>query len=44
LRASVGGITLSGSGLIGAVGGALAPYFAPLINNYLAILVEGNGI
>ncbi|HJY81688.1 MAG TPA: IPT/TIG domain-containing protein [Candidatus Binatia bacterium] len=44
LRASVGGAQMSGSGLAGQLASLLAPFFGPLINDRLGVLVEGNGV
>jgi len=43
VRAAVGGIKISGTGLAASLAAAIAPFLAPTINNYLGILVEGNG-
>jgi hypothetical protein len=44
VRANVGGIQITGSGLVAAIAGALAPSFAPVLRNYLGVLVEGTGV
>jgi len=46
LRASVGGLHLSGAGAAGvlaAFANLVAPSLAPLVNGYVAVLVEGSG-
>jgi hypothetical protein len=46
LRASVGGLHLSGAGVSGPLAPfatLVAPSLAPLVNSYVAVLLEGNG-
>lgn len=47
LRASVGGLHLSGAGLGGVLASfanLVGPLLTPLVNSYVAVLLEGNGI
>jgi hypothetical protein len=43
VRATIGGLAISGTGLAASLAAAIAPLFAATLNNYLSVLVEGNG-
>jgi len=44
VRANVGGVHVSGGGLVGAIAGAIAPSFVPVLRSYLGVLLEGTGV
>jgi hypothetical protein len=43
VRASVGGVSASGTGVLAPIVGFLGPLYSNIINNYLAVLVYGIG-